>query len=152
MSLTHFIKENKMKTFITILVALFFATSLNAQDSSKTKQQTKVKKKVKIEQKTKLKHGLGFVDADGDGYNDNAPDHDGDGIPNGLDEDYMGAGKRGFVDEDGDGINDNARFGKRTKKGKMSEIENKRISPQDGRGKMNNTKGKTSKGKRRRGN
>lgn len=55
----------------------------------------------------------GFVDANGGGYNDNAPDADGDGIPNGRDEDYSGAKLRkgsnakGFVDEDGDGINDN---------------------------------------------
>ncbi len=59
-------------------------------------------------------HGAGFVDADGDGYNDNAPDADGDGIPNGMDEDYTGSknrnrtGTKGFVDGDGDGINDNA--------------------------------------------
>ena len=57
-------------------------------------------------------HGPGFVDANGDGINDNAPDHDGDGIPNGQDPDYVPVnpdqGKRfgGFVDEDGDGIND----------------------------------------------
>jgi len=50
----------------------------------------------------------------GDGYNDNAPDHDGDGIPNGQDDDYTGSKNRkgnsskGFVDADGDGINDNA--------------------------------------------
>ena len=30
-----------------------------------------------------------FVDDDGDGFNDLAPDHDGDGIPNGLDPDYV---------------------------------------------------------------
>ena len=62
---------------------------------------------------TKTKHGIRFVDLNGDGYNDNAPDHDGDGIPNGLDPDYDGAKRfglmRGFVDLDGDGINDNAR-------------------------------------------
>ncbi|MBN1351658.1 hypothetical protein JXJ21_19745 [candidate division KSB1 bacterium] len=57
-------------------------------------------------------HGAGFVDENGDGYNDNAPDHDGDGIPNGQDPDYVRLnpemGKRfGFIDEDGDGINDN---------------------------------------------
>jgi hypothetical protein len=66
--------------------------------------------------------GIGFVDENGDGYNDNAPDADGDGIPNGQDPDYerQGVGARrggrgmnadaprGFVDEDGDGINDNA--------------------------------------------
>jgi hypothetical protein len=56
--------------------------------------------------------GVHFVDANGDGYNDNAPDADGDGIPNGLDPDYLGARRmgqlRGFVDEDGDGLNDYA--------------------------------------------
>src|SRR4030042_1684546 len=61
-------------------------------------------------------HGRRFVDADGDGYNDLAPDADGDGIPNGQDPDYeasgsqSGKGKKGsgrnFLDEDGDGIND----------------------------------------------
>ena len=30
-----------------------------------------------------------FVDEDGDGFNDLAPDADGDGIPNGLDPDYV---------------------------------------------------------------
>lgn len=53
--------------------------------------------------------GRGFIDADGDGKNDNARDHDGDGIPNGQDPDYVriGAGAaRGFIDTDGDGIND----------------------------------------------
>jgi hypothetical protein len=60
-------------------------------------------------------HGANFVDENGDGYNDNAPDHDGDGIPNGQDPDYVRPGNAkgnsrglGFVDEDGDGINDNA--------------------------------------------
>ena len=55
-------------------------------------------------------HGKGFVDKNGDGYNDNAPDDDGDGIPNGLDPDYQGAKmqKGKFIDLDGDGINDNA--------------------------------------------
>jgi hypothetical protein len=63
-------------------------------------------------------HGPGFVDEDGDGVNDNAPDHDQDGIPNGQDPDYerqTGVGKaqgkdsqkgHGFVDMDGDGLND----------------------------------------------
>lgn len=37
-------------------------------------------------------HGNGvcqFIDEDGDGFNDLAPDADGDGIPNGLDPDYV---------------------------------------------------------------
>ncbi len=60
------------------------------------------------------KAGKAFIDADGDGINDNAVDTDGDGIPNGKDPDYAGAkarrgnDSRGFVDANGDGINDNA--------------------------------------------
>lgn len=78
-----------------------------------------------------VEHGVTFVDENGDGYNDNAPDADNDGIPNGQDADYErnagnaanarngrnqggqgnatadGHGNR-FVDEDGDGFNDNA--------------------------------------------
>ena len=34
-------------------------------------------------------HGANFVDENGDDYNDNAPDHDGDGIPNGQDDDWV---------------------------------------------------------------
>lgn len=43
-------------------------------------------------------HGIcQFVDEDGDGFNDLAPDADGDGIPNGLDPDFV-------KPEDGDGL------------------------------------------------
>jgi hypothetical protein len=31
----------------------------------------------------------GYIDEDGDGFNDNAPDADGDGIPNGQDPDFV---------------------------------------------------------------
>lgn len=55
-------------------------------------------------------HDQHFVDLNGDGYNDNAPDHDGDGIPNALDPDFKkghGMGRHHpFRDLDGDGIND----------------------------------------------
>ena len=61
--------------------------------------------------KNKAKHNQGFVDKNGDGYNDNAPDHDGDGIPNSLDPDWQklqkNKNKHRFIDLDGDGINDN---------------------------------------------
>ncbi len=57
-----------------------------------------------------------FVDKNGDGFNDNAPDDDGDGIPNCIDPDFKGnrmqKRKMGFTDTDGDGINDNAGAGK----------------------------------------
>lgn len=54
----------------------------------------------------------GFLDENGDGFNDLAPDSDGDGIPNGLDPDYVpagdGSGNRfGAGNGDGDGVCDN---------------------------------------------
>jgi hypothetical protein len=95
-----------MKKTISILTLalLFLAGNLFAQENTAVKNQFK---KGNTNQ-------VGFIDADGDGYNDNAADHDGDGIPNGMDDDYTGAKSRkgnksrGFVDLDGDGINDNA--------------------------------------------
>ena len=85
--------------------------------------------------------GIGFVDANGDGYNDNAPDADGDGIPNGQDPDYTGVkmhngfGSKGFVDADGDGINDNALDddGDGIPNGQDPDF----VRPQDGSGRQN---------------
>ena len=51
-----------------------------------------------------------FLDENGDGYDDKAPDQDKDSMPNGRDSDNVKSGSekkpRGFIDEDGDGIND----------------------------------------------
>jgi len=86
--------------FFLFVFALLPFFTINAQDSLKTKNKGQ-------DTQAKIKHGPRFVDKDGDGFNDNAPDHDGDGIPNGLDPDYQGQGKKKhFVDLDGDGIND----------------------------------------------
>jgi hypothetical protein len=95
-----------MKPFYLLisLTGFFLIFSLNilyAQDSTKTDNE-----------KETIEHNQRFIDNDGDGYNDNAPDHDGDGIPNGLDPDWQKLKKRQrnrqrFVDLDGDGINDN---------------------------------------------
>jgi len=82
------------------------------QDAAGTQTQAKnADQSVKL---VKNQHGNRYQDANGDGFNDNAPDQDGDGIPNGKDADYEGSktragkGKGGFVDANGDGINDNA--------------------------------------------
>jgi len=68
-----------MKNLFFIIFAFSFilSTTIFAQDSTKSKI------------KPNLKHGKFFVDKNGDGYNDNAPDSDGDGIPNGRDPDYI---------------------------------------------------------------
>ena len=44
---------------------------------------------------TNAGNGKNFVDRNGDGINDSAPDHDGDGIPNGQDPDWEKFAKDG---------------------------------------------------------
>ena len=115
---------------IIVLMAVVFSANVFAQDN-----QTKVKTK-------------GFVDANQDGYNDLAPDADGDGIPNGRDEDYTGSKVRkngkGFVDLNGDGINDNAfdSDGDGIPNGKDPDF----VKPEDGTG-QKNMKGKNNQNK-----
>jgi hypothetical protein len=156
------------KLIIFFLLSVTLTLSMNAQDSTKSKNQNTEKEKAKTEKskdgqnKTQNQHGRRFVDENGDGYNDNAPDHDGDGIPNGLDPDYTGSksrrGNRGFIDLNGDGINDNiqnsgnkgnkARHGKG---GQKAGSGNMGVAPQGetGRGygkNSGNTSGNGSKG------
>jgi hypothetical protein len=96
------------KIFLTALIITLFcgAAFLPAQVKAE-----KTKRQAQTEEKSKTQTGRFFVDKNGDGYNDNAPDHDGDGIPNCIDPDFKGSkmqkGKRSFVDKDGDGIDDN---------------------------------------------
>ena len=120
-----------MKRFFTILIAaavLSIYSDLSAQSQTDTT-------------KTKPQHGKNFVDLNGDGYNDNAPDHDGDGIPNGLDPDWKGPkfqyGKKAFVDLNGDGIDDNTGLAK-ARRGKGGYGPNKgTITPKNGQGTQN---------------
>jgi hypothetical protein len=57
-----------------------------------------------------VKKGLGFIDDNGDGINDLAPDHDGDGVPNGQDSDWVRNKRDGIGYQHGQrmrkGIND----------------------------------------------
>ena len=83
---------NKLNIFSILGILLIFTSStVFAQQKQRKHKNAKV-----------------FIDADGDGYNDNAPDHDGDGIPNGLDPDWTKGQNRkmNYLDADGDGIND----------------------------------------------
>ncbi len=129
-----------MRRLMTLLsvVALFAMFTLNssgyAQEDAKAKTATK-----------------GFVDKNKDGVNDNAPDHDGDGIPNGKDPDWQKIRPekkgRGFADENGDGVNDNAKDddGDGIPNGKDPDWER----PKDGTGqKAANKMQKAGKGKR----
>jgi len=142
--------------FLTTVLALSLVliSSGWAQEKSESKTQTQVKAQEKVQKKNtvqtsqqaKIIHGPYFIDKNGDGYNDNAPDHDGDGIPNGLDPDYQGAGKgmrkQQFVDTDGDGIADNVGlgrgFGKRGNRrggyGPANGTGNQGVRPQNGTG------------------
>jgi len=165
-----------MKRFnvITGIITTSFVFSLHslvfADDAKTTK--TENKEQVKVVEKTQvtneIQHGKNFVDVNGDGYNDNAPDADGDGIPNGQDPDFQGAKNRAaktgtprFVDENGDGINDNAMSSGNAKNRKGGNgpgdgTGNKGIGPKDGTGygpgaKSGNCDGTGPKGKGQRG-
>jgi hypothetical protein len=110
-----------MKSFtLSVLISGFFLmisfTCVYGQDTTKTD-----KKKETVEYK---QH---FIDEDGDGYNDNVPDHDGDGIPNSLDTDWqkLNEEKRNrqrFVDLDGDGINDNLQMNVDSERGENQNL------------------------------
>jgi len=75
-------------------------------------------------------NGTNFVDLNGDGFNDNAPDHDGDGIPNGLDADYVkgtqdGSGyQKGMLGENqGQGMAQNKTMTKSQKFNRLQSFE-----------------------------
>lgn len=77
-----------------------------------------------------------FIDEDGDGFNDLAPDADGDGIPNGLDPDYV-------KPEDGTGLMNRLvhRYGELFRRylgddafAAMSEMDGNHYGPGDGTG------------------
>ncbi len=105
--------KNKSILFIfgLVIVIIIAAMAAFAQQPNSTQKDNSKQQQTKIDPQN-MQHGYRFVDKDGDGYNDNAPDHDGDGIPNGVDPDYQGPKNRkggrtrNFVDKNGDGIND----------------------------------------------
>ena len=104
--------------------------------------------------KDKINHqNPNFVDENNDGYNDNAPDHDGDGIPNGLDPDWQKLQKekkkgkhKKFVDLNGDGINDNIQNGQRQE----GQVQQRKMDGQDGSSiESNQQKGQAQEQKRK---
>lgn len=118
---------NLIALMMAMVLAFSFSVFAQAQDSARTQTRKQIKAKTTVQNKAQtrtagtlrsnsaMRHGNRFIDLNGDGYNDNAPDADGDGIPNGMDPDYTGPkmrkgnnGTRGFIDLNGDGINDNA--------------------------------------------
>jgi hypothetical protein len=138
-----------IKLFKYLILSIILAGYSFGQDS--TKAQTG--KELGKHQKGSYKK---FIDVDGDGYNDTAPDHDGDGIPNGIDPDYIKMNKRErnnsleFIDSNGDGINDNLQF---NNKGRKREFYKNRFKNQlipqntDEKKNIENGRKKYSKGK-----
>ncbi len=141
--------KKEINIFYLLAILLFVSNLGFAQDSTKANKNAQPNKQ-------HANKNQNFIDANGDGYNDNAPDHDGDGIPNGLDPDYIKLGKRQnsksleYIDSDGDGINDNLQFnGKGRKRNSRFKQSNKEIFPQSSNGNsgMGNNKNQKHKGK-----
>ena len=85
--------------------------------------------------------GVNFVDEDGDGFNDNARDADGDGVPNGMDDDYVrpNDGSRGGFHANNEnrtqGFGHGYRQGNSGWRGNgMGDGADNRNTPQDGSG------------------
>jgi len=131
-------------------------TAVKEQVRAQSQEQSKQSQLKGETNQKEVQHQKQFEDKNGDGYNDNAADADGDGIPNGQDPDYTGAknragnGKGGFIDENGDGINDNAEDwdGDGIPNGQDPDF----TRPQDGTGEKNQfgkgTQKQTNTGKR----
>lgn len=81
-----------MKTFLIHIFIFFFVSGIypvNAQTGAKLSINKNKSPQKELQKNKGMVHcGRIFVDKNGDGYNDNAPDDDGDGIPNCLDPDY----------------------------------------------------------------
>lgn len=75
--------------------------------------------------------GIGFVDLNGDGINDNAPDADANGIPNGQDANYVRP-------QDGSG----SRFGKASGSSATGSTSTTATGTCNGTGPKGNTKGR----------
>lgn len=83
-----------------LFLALFSTVRLEAQTRRKPPVKVNKAKEIVTQKETNnVPCGRHFIDKNGDGYNDNAPDADGDGIPNCLDPDFkksmMQKGKKG---------------------------------------------------------
>jgi len=137
----------KKYQYISILLTVclaFCMQGLSGQDTIRNRQ--------KPDQAQTAQQKQQFVDADGDGYNDNAPDHDGDGIPNRLDSDWkklqkrMRNGNTEFVDADGDGINDNLQRESGDRTGQQMEMKGRN---EEGSSVQNQEQNRVQKGKRK---
>jgi hypothetical protein len=102
--------KNILKATLLLLICALPLAAQTKTETAAKKEDPKNKKEV--EAKNQAGQGKHFVDKNGDGFNDNAPDDDGDGIPNCIDPDFKGRmlqkGKKNFIDKNGDGINDNS--------------------------------------------
>jgi hypothetical protein len=112
----------------------------SAQDSTRNDLPAGKQEQQQNQERNREQHN--FMDENGDGFNDNAPDHDGDGIPNPLDPDYKAQKpdeqQDEFIDADGDGINDHLlQQGKEKKLQKKQKAGQKSaMQSQDGSGKQ----------------
>jgi len=86
-------KRRNALIFTTVLTfVIFVAGNLYAQSGQQNQNQNQIKTKVQVQDYNQYQnrlHHRHFIDLNNDGYNDNAPDADGDGIPNGQDPDYV---------------------------------------------------------------
>lgn len=134
-------KTRNLLSLLAIIIAVaFISTDLLGQSGSTNQSKTKNEIKTQTQDQNKFQgetqnqvknqnrlktgeiiHGKNFVDNNGDGFNDNAPDIDGDGIPNGQDPDFIRP-------QDGTGLK------KMNGKAKQNKFGGNKYGPGDGTG------------------
>ncbi len=80
---------SKFLLFGLVIVAAAYLMYAGTENKTKVQQTTQQRVRVLSQTQATFGNGYGFIDEDGDGINDYARDDDGDGIPNGLDPDYV---------------------------------------------------------------
>lgn len=140
------------QTVFVIAFVMLMCSFSYAQDTTKSGNKKGYQNRA---QRGAVHRAHNFVDKNGDGYNDNAPDDDGDGIPNGLDPDYQpklklkNNGSHTFIDLNGDGINDSLQFKGKNPGSRKRMHSPKNVSPQDGTNSQNGRNGQNKSGKKR---
>jgi hypothetical protein len=115
-------------------VALLLGVGLGlAQETEKAQTRSENQKQVQtrnedaqgtqVRMETRVRNRIRFMDEDGDGVNDLARDHDGDGIPNGQDPDWI-------APKDGTGYKDPAQT--KAKKGQAETGAQSRLASKAG--------------------
>ncbi len=129
-----------MKTIITFIILIIVTPANSNLTASQINLNVFKSDSTKSVRDSIIHNSRFFIDKNGDGYNDNAPDHDNDGIPNGLDPDYKGKKFRwGAKFKNDSAAHFHRGFGRRNRDTQINQTDSTKVDS------LNSNKKKTSK-------